>query len=195
MFRNKADSIAWAQKLDAPNIFYILDFESTDRPDFKTGYFPEPLSIAIIRCNGLRNSHEVAMNQLIKPQGKIADGAKAVHGIDEKALADKPSFRDIYLDVAKLLHKETVIAYNAGFETPVLAKACEQYKLPCIEPKFSCAMLAYSAFNGELNQWGKPKWWKLSEACANHGIATDNAHDAATDCVMTYELIKVMAKG
>lgn len=195
-FRNKQESVKWSNNLFAENSpFYIVDTETGGKPNYKTGEFPEPISIAILKCDA--NGYEVVYNQLIYPMGEIEAGASEVHGYTKDMLKDKPNFADIYLDVAKLLHKEVCIAYNASFDFPVLDKVCDLYRLPYIKPRsISCAMLAYSAFNGEKHPtYGNYIWHKLTKACANHGIATDNAHDAAADCKMTYELIKIMAKG
>ena len=198
MFLSKHDSIAWAKNFLADlDGFMILDFETTGLPH--DGIYPQPVSIAIIKVapNISIDGYKIMLNQQLKPTCEIEIGASNVHGLTAELLADKPRFRDIYPDVVKLLHKEKLVIYNAAFDSPVLDSACDAFNLPYIKPlSVSCAMLSYSAFNGERHpKYKNYIWHKLTKAASYHGIAIDGAHDAAVDTILTYKLIQVIAKG
>jgi ribosomal protein L37AE/L43A len=77
--KDKAEAIRWAQSILKTNA-YILDTETSDHDG-------EIIEIAIIDMQG-----NPILNQRIKPQGDIAQGAYQVHGISLEDLKDCPTF-------------------------------------------------------------------------------------------------------
>lgn len=190
-FQNKEQAIKWALSLMArSDIWYIMDYETVSKPDYKTGYFPEPCQIAIINSQG-----EKILSTLIKPKTAIHPDAQKVHGISQLDVKDAPRWPELYDHLRDMLHDKTVIAYNASFEQGCTNAVNNLYTLPLFTPKWECAMLAFSAFMGTPGLYGGFKWYKLTEACSMYEIETKNAHSALADVLMTLELIKVMANG
>lgn len=189
-FQNKEQTIKWAKEL-LESHFLIVDYETVNRPDFKTGYFPEPCQIAIIANNG-----EKILSTLIQPKTAIHPDARKVHGISQLDVKNAPRWPELYDHLREMLHDKIVIAYNASFEQGVTNAVNNLYTLPLFTPKWECAMLAYSAFREIENDWGSGyKWHKLGDAVEYHGIKSTGAHDALVDVKLTLELIKVMANG
>lgn len=187
-FKTKIDAVLWARGLMAMDNFLILDFETTDKPDYKRGTFPDICQIGLINKHG-----DVLFSTHVKPLDPIQPGAAAVHGITADMVANAPTFRQLYPDLFAYLNDKTVIAYNVSFEQPVLEAACGRNFVTPIRPLFTCAMLAYACYHGERSKFGSFKWKKLSEAAEAFNIDTEGAHDALTDVKMTLKLIEAMA--
>ena len=181
----RTDAVAWAQQLLDQNIV-ILDFETTG---FKNS--------EIVQIGAINRDGDVLLETLVKPTKRIPSAATNVHGITNDAVKDAPGFREVYVQLSSLLAGSPVVAYNVSFEKMIIGGECDRYKLPQIRPsQWECAMIAYAGYYGQRNpSKGGFKWQKLGNACAQQNIPVVDAHTAVGDCIMTLELMKIMARG
>ena len=56
----------------------------------------------------------------MNPERRIEEGAKAVHGISEEFLADKPKFADVAKDFVEYIRGAELIIHNAAFDIEFL---------------------------------------------------------------------------
>lgn len=159
----------------------IVDLETT-------GFSSDP-QVAIVEVAVVNQDGEVLLNTLIKPGRRIPAEATGVHGLTNNDVAGAPAFETIYDQLAPLLHKKTVVAYNYTFEAGILDRVCMRLKLPPITPShWYCAMRKYAQFRGSR------RWFRLGVACHHEGIPIENAHRALGDCMMTLALLRKMAR-
>ena len=104
--RDRQAVILWAQTLMKRNNFYVLDTETTG-----FGKTDEVIQVGIVDKKG-----NTIMNQLVKPGMSIPPGSSTVHGIYDTDVEDAPSFREIYVELSKMLAGEVLIAYNMDFD-------------------------------------------------------------------------------
>jgi len=185
---SKSAAACWAQIILASSAV-LWDTETTG--DDK--YNDEIVSIAAVRTDG-----KPLLNQLIKPKNLdrlTQSGAGEVNGITAEALANAPSFADVYRQIATALLARPWVIYNAQFDTVVLERECLRNGLTPIVPiGTSCAMEQYARWHGE---WDAARQnytaQKLSEAAAGFGANVDDAHDALADCRLTLAVVQGMA--
>jgi len=184
--RHRTEVVKWAQDLMKQDNFYILDTETTG-----VGKADEIVQVGIVDKNGT-----VVMNQLVKPSRPIPDGASAVHGIYDEDVAEAPTYKDIYVDISKMLAGQAVIAYNMDFDWRMLQQTSYRYRLPDIRTgKRGCAMKQYAKFHGKWNPRRRSyTWHKLGNAIELEGLTLENAHDAIGDVLMTLALVRKMAE-
>jgi DNA polymerase III subunit epsilon len=184
--RHQQEVVQWAQELMRRDNFYVLDTETTG-----VGKTDEIVQMGIVDKQG-----NVIMNQLVKPTISIPQGASNVHGIYETDVADSPTFKEIYIDLSKMLAGQIVIAYNMDFDWRMLQQSSAKYRLPDIRTgKRDCAMKQYAKYNGKWNSKRRSYvWHKLGNAAIQEGITVENAHDAVGDVLMTLALIQKMAE-
>ena len=184
--RHQQEVMHWAQELMRRENFYVLDTETTG-----VGKGDEIVQMGIVDKNGT-----IVMNQLVKPTVSIPSGASSVHGIYDSDVVDASTFKDIYIDLSKMLAGQIVIAYNMDFDWRMLQQSSAKYRLPDIRTgKRDCAMKQYAKYNGKWNnQRHSYIWHKLGTAAAQEGIAVENAHDAIGDVLMTLALIQKMSE-
>lgn len=160
--------------LQLGNQAVILDTETTGLES------AEAIEIAIVGMDGT-----ALLDQRVKPQGNISDGAYQVHQISMEMLAGCPTWDQVYPAVRELLEGKHVIIYNADFDTGVLSYSGQLYQLPELEYCWHCAMTVYAKYFGEWNDYyGSFKWQRLQ----------GGDHSALGDCRATLALIKQMAK-
>jgi len=183
--RHQQEVVQWAQALMQRDNFYVLDTETTG-----VGKGDEIVQMGIVDKNG-----NIVMNQLIKPTVSIPHGASGVHGIYDADVADAPIFKEIYIEISKLLAGQIVIAYNMDFDWRMLQQSNAKYRLPDIRTgKRDCAMKQYAKYNGKWNSKRRSYvWHKLGNAATLEGITVQNAHDAIGDVLMTLALIQTIA--
>ncbi len=103
-------------------------------------------------------------NIWINPRTKYnLNGTRANVGIDlhldKKLLASSPDFKHVYPRLKALLTDPQYIVLGHAVDSDVrmLNKACERYRLPCIEFKFVCSQLLYRLYKGESEVKGLSK--------------------------------------
>ncbi len=174
---DQKNSINWANKvLSDKNKYVILDTETTG-----LGKKDEVIQIGIIDMDG-----KTLLTQNIKPthHTSIPKEASQVHGLTMKDLKKCPTFDQLEEKLETVLNGKVIIAYNSKFDKRLCIqtqKICGGYQ---IKNKWSCAMLEYAKFIGELNSSkGNYKWHKLE----------GGDHSATGDCIATLNVIKKMA--
>lgn len=159
---------------------------------------------------------ETLVDTLINPGVPIPMDATDIHGVTDADVADAPTFEEAYPEIRSALRDKGWVIYNSAYDVPRLRYECERYYLPEILPmrgyypegdrsghryfntleyeRIDCAMLMYSEFHGDWNDyWGNYSWQKLSTAASRFGIKVTNAHNALADAKVTYELLQKLA--
>lgn len=172
---DKADGIAWAKNILSRDDVVILDTETAD-------LYGEIIEIAVIDNKG-----ETLLNQRIKPQGEIAEGAYRVHGISLDDLQECPTFPDVCPVIKRLLQGKLVVIYNAQYDTQCLSSDFMRHEMPKQDSftlDWNCAMQWYSQYVGDWSDYHRDyRWQKL----------WGGDHTALGDCLATLEVIREMA--
>lgn len=157
----------------------VIDTETTDLD----GYLVE---IAVIDMRG-----QVLLDTLVNPQHPISEGAYRVHGIDNTALVDAPTYAELHERLSALLQDRRVIAYNAPFDKGILRnEAIRLLGTPAAgvwlrTMRWACAMRAYAAWYGDWSESrGAYRWHPLG-----------GGHRALGDALACLERINIMAQG
>lgn len=171
--KDKHRAIKWAKHTLTLDGVVILDTETTDKKG-------EIIEIAIIDLEG-----NTILNQRIKPQGKVSEGAYYVHGISDEMLEKCPTFDQVYPQIKEAIEQKIVVIYNADFDRARLSGDCKRYDLEPIKFGFDCAMEWYAQYYGDWSDYHDSyKWQPLYSG----------DHSALGDCKATLELIQEMAK-
>lgn len=175
--QDREQAIAWARQMLESDAL-ILDTETTGLRNRD-----EIVQLAIIDMAG-----HVLLDCLIKPTIPIGRDASAIHGITDSLVAESPSFADVWPSIVDVIQGHTVIIYNADFDTRLLVQSARAHgmALPLVEGVvYTCAMLPYSAYVGDWNDYhGNYKWQRLP----------GGDHSALGDCRATLAVLKRMAE-
>jgi DNA polymerase-3 subunit epsilon len=168
----------WARELLSGKEFVVLDSETTGLKD-PVGF----VEIAIANPEG-----KPLLNTTIKPKLPIESGAAKVHGYTAEALADSPSFKEIYPDVLDVIKGRRVVVYNARydrrvFDTEVSMLGARGLLLGRLLSAWECAMGWYSQYVGEPGKRGGYKSQKLA----------GGDHSALGDCRATLKVLEAIA--
>ncbi|MFP4686863.1 MAG: exonuclease domain-containing protein [bacterium] len=165
-----------------------LDTETTGLGDQA-----EVLEIGIVDHDG-----RVLLDQLIKPIGKISEGAREVHGITEEMLACAPRWGEVHDQIYSILKDRAIVIYNYAFDTRIIDQTVSYHwfiKDWIDWPPPRCAMKLYARFQGSWNDYyGNYAWHKLTAAASQLGIEVENSHRAVDDARVTRKLIKKLAQ-
>lgn len=165
--KTKAEVILLCRELLSSDAV-ILDTETTGLLDRRS---VEIIEVGVVDMRG-----EVLYERRFKPRHPSCKEAIKVHGITHEQLKDCPKFKDHHEEMSRVLSGKRVIAYNAKFDSSVLARTCDKYNLPSIETRWICAMWLYRNYKGG-------RWEKLPSG----------KHAAVADSLAVLELIRKMA--
>ena len=147
--------------------FIAIDFETANNERVSA------CSVGLVR---VEDGKIVAKeSRLINPQTYfLADFTDNVHGITANDVKDAPLFDDVWGKLSPLLENtDFIAAHNASFDSSVLYKCCEKFKIKPPVQKFVCTLNV------------SRKCWKLNPAALNNvcdhlGIEL-NHHEALSD--------------
>jgi len=166
-------AVRWAADLLALSSVVFLDTETTG-----LGERAEIVEIAVLDASG-----KVLLDTLVRPEGRIPAEVIAIHGIDNRMVADAPRWPEVYPLVVQALAKRTVVVYNAAFDARMLAQMNARHGLPQVAEEWHCAMQGYGAWVGRRHpRYGNFRWHKLDAALSAFGHACGpDAHRARSD--------------
>jgi DNA polymerase III subunit epsilon len=128
---------------------------------------------------------------LVNPGCPIPAEVTAVHGIDDTAVMDSPSFADISMDLAAVLLGRVPLAYNAEFDQRFISEeyARNKVELGHVPPALRRGVewLDPLVWARELQKYEKSK--ALGEVCSRLGIALTNAHRATDDAEAAMQVL------
>ncbi len=130
----RADLIRWRAPGNATPLLaldaIVLDTETTGL---------DPADARIVEIAGVRlrdgEIKDETYRRLVRPDRPIPAAASAVHGIDDRAVADAPPFSEIWPELSALLEGAVVVGHTLGFDLAVLKRECERAGLPWVRPR------------------------------------------------------------
>ncbi|PID66611.1 MAG: hypothetical protein CR975_02225 [Gammaproteobacteria bacterium] len=165
----------------------ILDTETTG-----VGDKDEIIELAILRAD----NGETLINQRFKPRRKVSNEAFAIHGIDNQALLQQPSFSSCFQTIMAAVAGKIIVGWRIHFDIMMLLQTMRLYHTPrklqnatVYDVKGAyLKQLDKHTFNDHLNQNG---YIHLATACEieNIHIKDLKPHQAISDCQMIYRLI------
>jgi DNA polymerase-3 subunit epsilon len=133
---------------------------------------------------------------LINPGCSISEEARAVHGISDEMVADKPAFAEIAAEVSAALTGVVPAAYNAAFDRLFIQSELERagYQREQLPPSLASNVewIDPLVWARELHELEKGK--SLGEVSARLGIALEKAHRATDDAEAALRVLYAFAK-
>lgn len=167
--------------------YFVVDTETTGlkKP-------AEIVDIAIVRRDGA-----LIFESLVKPFFPIPHEAEAIHGISNDMVKDARTWTELRPILQEILSGQTIITYNATFDRSMFHLSDEARSLKHHdwqgESRWFCAMLAFAERFGEYDNYhSNYRWKKLSEAVNFYQCDSLDAHRAASDALMTYDICRCM---
>lgn len=176
--RDYARAQKWARDLLARTDWVVLDTETTGLDDDA-----EAVQISVVAPDGA-----IVFGTLLKPTKPIPAEATRIHGITNEVVATAPVFPDVRDRLAELLTGVTVVAYNAAFDSRILAQTARTHQVEPLSLGWSCAMIQYSAFVGDWISFRQEYRYQRLPRGPKY-----QKHEAAGDCLATLEVIRLMA--
>lgn len=175
--------------LDSTKNFYVLDTETTG-----LGPDAEICEIAILDQDG-----NPVVDSFIKPTKPIPSQASSVHHIYDQDVINSPTWDKVYGRIKSILENQTVLIYNAAYDTRIIQYCNCLYGLSPFGAKAKCVMLPFAEWNGDWNEayaYGNYRWVKLSKAASLLNIDTSKVrlHRAVGDCQLTLEIVKTLGR-
>lgn len=167
---NKYEAILWAKELLNDNDFLLIDTETTG---LLTKQKAEVIQISIVS-----SKQKILFNQLIRPKYKIPKSITNYNGISNEEVKACHSFDELHEEIKDAINGNRLIAFNSKFDSEILNRTCDLYKLPHFEAKWECAMKAYRAY------------CNFPRSGCHLPMAS---HNALVDCMATMRLIIAMA--
>jgi DNA polymerase III subunit epsilon len=164
----------------------FLDTETTGLDDHA-----EIIEIAIVDRNGT-----VLLDTLVRPTDLIPQDAIDIHGIEDAAVVDAPTWPEVYPLVGRILDRYSpVVIYNADFDVRVMNQVNRRHGLPEFRAEWHCAMKQYAAFAGEWHpKYDTFRWHKLTEALRRLNLRGPAiSHRALSDAESCRRVVEAMA--
>lgn len=134
----------------------------------------------------------------MRPSDLIPVSATSIHGIDDPAVADAPTWDRVYPLVGRILDTYgPVVVYNSDYDSRVLRQTNALYGLPDFDVEWQCAMKQFAAYTGVWHEkYGTWRWYKLMDALRMMGRQVPAVqHRAMQDTEATRQIVEAMSEG
>lgn len=167
--------------------FVCLDLETTGKDPHQD---TEVCEITVLDTDGVP-----LLSSFVKPSKPIPAEVTALHGITDEMVADAPTFREIYSEIAFAITGQTVVIYNANYDAYLLDRLFIENDLDMPPFEQWCLMLAYARHHRAPGKYlGQYAWQSLSAACEQQGVEQDGeAHRTLADTLSTWRLLQKLA--
>jgi DNA polymerase-3 subunit epsilon/CBS domain-containing protein len=155
----------------------VLDTETT-------GLDPAKARIVEIGAVRLRNGKiaDESLRRLVRPDRPIPAASSAIHGIDDRAVADAPAFAELWPELSALIEGAVVIGHTLGFDLAVLKGECERAGLPWQRPRMLDTRLLAEVAAPDL------AGFSLDQLAAWLGVEVTQRHSAPADALVTAKI-------
>lgn len=151
----------------------VVDTETTG-PDAAKAWVIEvgavPLHAGVLEGGG-------AYSRRLKPPDGIPPAATAIHGIDDAAVADAPSFGASAGEIAGRLDARVMIGHSLGFDLAVLDREFRRAGVPWQPPRGLCTRMLAQVAEPALPDYA------LETVAARLGVVLEGRHSAAGDAL------------
>jgi len=182
--RNRIDAIRWAREMIANPDVVFLDTETTG-----LGRDAEVVDLAIVDLAGTP-----IVDQLVRPLRPIPADAIFIHGISNRDVAEAPLWSQIAPDVRNLLHRRTIVAYNAPFDRAMVDQCNTLAGLHAIDASWFCAMRAFTAFRRDCPDGPRNRGWHSLTTAARTLGQPAPSHRALADAQACRAVVLKMAE-
>ncbi|MFE9247251.1 3'-5' exonuclease [Nocardiopsis sp. NPDC006938] len=132
-------------------------------------------------------------NFRVNPQVPIEPRAQSIHGISAEDVADAPTWGEKFpplWDEWKARGVSSIVIYNSSFDIRLMRQSSKPHPAAYaafgefMKLEIKCAMMAYSAWCGEWQDWSQDyRWQKLP----------GGDHTALGDCHATRQVLRILA--
>lgn len=154
----------------------LLDAETTGLP--RRGHVPRVVELAVAIVSYPSGRVVELRSSLVDPQAPIPADATRVHGISDRDVRGKPTWRAVWPKVLALLNRHApvaLVAHNATFDRAVVEGECERAGLATPTAPWVCSMaLARTHLPGRSS-------YALGQLAEGLGVAAGAAHRAKGD--------------
>jgi DNA polymerase-3 subunit epsilon len=169
-----------------------IDTETTGR-DFESDRIVE-LALVFWRNGEVTDR----LSWLVNPGRPIPDEAKAVHGIGDEDVKDKPSFKELAPQFLEVMQGMIPVAYNADFDRRFIESELRRAGflatlpegVPCLRREV--VWIDPLTWARELQKEEKSR--SLGDVCARLGIEIGQAHRATFDAEAALRVLLVFAE-
>lgn len=151
----------------------VLDTETTSLDPRKAWI----VEIGAVRLRSGRLDRMQVFRRLVRPSEPIPPQAAAVHGIDDKMVADAPTFSDIWPELRAFIGDDVVIGHALGFDLAVLKRESERAGIPWSRPRTLDTRLLAEVAEPEL------AGYSLDDLAAWLGVTIEQRHSAVGDAI------------
>lgn|GEM_PF-122994 len=137
------------------------------------------VEIAAVRIGAGRADPQGALRRLVRPGVPIPPEASRIHGIDNAAVADAPSFETTWPEFSGFIGDAVLIGHTVGFDLAVLRSECAQAGLAWQPPRTLDTRLLAELVQPNL------AGFTLDQLATWLGIAAEDRHSALGDAVTT----------
>lgn len=140
-------------------------------------------SIGIVK---VKDDRIVYSNEyLVNPETHFDQMNISIHGITSEMVRSKPSFPEIWNDIADCFLKGVVVAHNAAFDLSVIWKSMERYDIPTFDFSYICT------YKKAKSHFSKDKFgnYKLDTLCNGFNIPLKTHHAALCDAIACQDLL------
>lgn len=162
-------------------ILYGFSFFDVETP---SRYQDSICQIAIISET---SEKPVVIDHLVDPQDDFHPVNVSIHGISKRAVYGKPTFPDIWPDIAGYFKDRIVVGHNVKFDLSVLYKNIYHYGFEPFDIYYIDTMDLLRSKKLECGLG-------LKESCKYFNIRLDGHHDALVDTRAARDLFHVLSK-
>lgn len=156
----------------------VLDTETTGLDSAKDAI----VSVGSVRCHGGQIFRSTVLDILVNPGRRIPDRARAVHGISDAMVADKPAIEAVLPEILAQMDGAVVVGHTIGFDLAMLARATVLAGRPWTPPQRLDIVLLAAALAPEDGRF------EIDDLAARMGINVTGRHTALGDSLVTAEI-------
>jgi DNA polymerase III epsilon subunit-like protein len=174
-------SVRRREEVARPAGYAVVDLETTGT----CVESDEIVSLAVVRLDA-EGVELDRLASLVRPAGPIPGEATAVHGIDDRSVADAPCFSELASEVLGVVDGAVFVAHNAEFDLPLLEHAFARAGIRYRPAGIACTLDAFRLLEPAERSH------RLESLCERHGVPLDEAHDARGDVLATVALLRIL---